>query len=58
MAFTLFIVAFMAFAASGDVATLDDVGAVAPSPAMESAGVALCAPAIVAAMVSLIACLF
>ncbi|KAA8514948.1 hypothetical protein F0562_018265 [Nyssa sinensis] len=51
MAFTIYMMALMAFDTFRATAALEDVGGIAPSPAMDSAGVALSAPAIVAAMI-------
>ncbi|KAJ0017358.1 hypothetical protein Pint_10010 [Pistacia integerrima] len=55
MTFTIYIMVLLAFATFG--ANAQDVGAVAPTP-MESSGVALSVPALLAAIVSLLAWFF
>nr|DAD37483.1 TPA_asm: hypothetical protein HUJ06_008124 [Nelumbo nucifera] len=55
---TIYIMVLMVSYTSKATAAVEDVGEIAPSPAMENAGVVLCAPAILAAMASLAAWLF
>ncbi|XP_024993268.1 uncharacterized protein LOC112527024 [Cynara cardunculus var. scolymus] len=56
-ALTITMIILMAFTSTGTMAQ-NFGSAPAPSPSMESAGMALSVPALLAAVVSLVACLF
>ncbi|KAM7530559.1 hypothetical protein LguiB_033969 [Lonicera macranthoides] len=58
MALTFAIVVMMAFAGFGATIAAEDVGAPAPAPSMMSAGEALCVPALLAFVASLVALLY
>lgn len=58
MASAFCIIVLLGFASFGAAAVIEDAGGIAPSPTMENSAVALGAPAIVAAVVSLVAWFF
>lgn len=54
--FAIFIMVLIAFSSFEATAALEDIGA--PAPTIQNTGVALCVPAVLAAMASLVALFF
>lgn len=58
MAFVIYSMVLLGFAAFGTAATTEDAGEIAPAPAMENSAVPLGATTIAAAVISLVAWFF